>query len=271
MYKSLNSHIFRTATEIESNQDVFDELWFIVTFSTILVVTELLCSFRLVLGGKTGKVIPVSSILELLEMFLANSFALSDAEDNTSRLLNRGGIADLPLLRTLLAMYQKPQEPSFREVLRLFCFIRIWKFWSIKNSFAVITNRAYKYQTHFWGFVKTDHLLTLSQNFTSNSRSTEAKNNPLWNIAQMIKKTANQHEKSQKLCDEAGFICRDQDGLWRKRGGGVTLCAMTGLFFVDYLSFYEQGKYLQILCFQEKWSIFIFSIETLSYHLTLLS
>ena len=54
-------------------------------------------------------------------------------------------------------------------------------------------------------------------------------------------------------------------------GRGITLCAMTGLFFVDYLSFYEQGKYLQILCFQEKWSIFIFSIETLSYHLTLLS
>ena len=84
-----------------------------MTFSTILVVTELLCSFRLVLGGKTGKVIPVSSRLEILEMFLANSFALSDAEDNTSRLLNRGGIADLPLLRTLLAIRLKSRELSF--------------------------------------------------------------------------------------------------------------------------------------------------------------
>ena len=31
---------------------------------------------------------------------MANSFGLSDAEDNISGLLNRGGIADLPLLRT---------------------------------------------------------------------------------------------------------------------------------------------------------------------------
>ena len=34
--------------------------------------------------------------LEFLEKFLANNFALTDAEDNTSGPLNRGGIADLP-------------------------------------------------------------------------------------------------------------------------------------------------------------------------------
>ena len=34
-------------------------------------------------------------------------FILSDAEGNTSRPLNRAGIADLPLLRTLLAICQK--------------------------------------------------------------------------------------------------------------------------------------------------------------------
>ena len=71
-----------------------------MNFLTILGVTEILCSFRLVLEGKTGKEIPESSILELLAKILANNFALSDAEDNTSRPLNRGGIADLPLLRT---------------------------------------------------------------------------------------------------------------------------------------------------------------------------
>ena len=68
--------------------------------------------FRLVLEGKTGKEIPESSRIEFLEMFLANSFPLSDAEDN-SGLLNRGGRVDLPLLRTLLAICQKSQEPSF--------------------------------------------------------------------------------------------------------------------------------------------------------------
>ena len=40
-------------------------------------------------------------------MFLAHNFALSDAEDNTSCPLNRGGITDLPLLWTLLAILQR--------------------------------------------------------------------------------------------------------------------------------------------------------------------
>ena len=45
-----------------------------------------------------------SSILEFLKRFLANNFALSNAEGNTSGLLNRGGIADSPLLGTMLAI-----------------------------------------------------------------------------------------------------------------------------------------------------------------------
>ena len=43
------------------------------------------------------KEIPESSRLEFLEKFLANNFVLSDAKNNTSGLLIRGGIADLPL------------------------------------------------------------------------------------------------------------------------------------------------------------------------------
>ena len=58
-----------------------------------------------------------------MEKFSANNFALSDAEDNTSGLLNRGGIADLPLLRTLLAIHQKSQEPSIWEVMDSFVFL----------------------------------------------------------------------------------------------------------------------------------------------------
>ena len=57
---------------------------------------------------------PESSRLEILGKFSANIIALSD----TSWLLNREGIADLTLLRTLLVSsflnnYQKSQEPSF--------------------------------------------------------------------------------------------------------------------------------------------------------------
>ena len=88
-----------------------------MTFLTVLGVRKILCSFRVVLEGKTGQEIPESSKLEFLEKFSANNFALSDAEDNISGLLNRGGIADLSLLRTLLAILQKSQEPSFWEVM----------------------------------------------------------------------------------------------------------------------------------------------------------
>ena len=74
-----------------------------MTFLTILEVTKILCSFKLVLEGKEGKEISESSRLEFLDRFSANNFTLSDAEDN----YNRGGIADLPFLRTLLAIHQK--------------------------------------------------------------------------------------------------------------------------------------------------------------------
>ena len=54
--------------------------------------------------------------LEFLEKFLENNFTLSDGQDNTSKPLNRG-IADLPFLRTLLAIRQKSKQLSFYEVI----------------------------------------------------------------------------------------------------------------------------------------------------------
>ena len=76
-------------------------------------MTEILCSFRLVLEGKTGKAIPESSKLKFLEKFSANNFALSDAEHNSSGPLSRGGMADLPFMRTPLTIPQKSWEPGF--------------------------------------------------------------------------------------------------------------------------------------------------------------
>ena len=60
-----------------------------MTFSTILGVTEILCSFRLVAERKTSKEIPESSILEFLLEFSGDNFAFSDAEDKIFRPLNR--------------------------------------------------------------------------------------------------------------------------------------------------------------------------------------
>ena len=86
-----------------------------MTFLTIYGVTEIFCSFRLVLERKTCKEIPESSRLEFLKKLSANNFALLDAEDNTSGPLNRGGIADLPLLRTLLAIRQSHESQVSRK------------------------------------------------------------------------------------------------------------------------------------------------------------
>ena len=117
MKESSGSQFFRTITGIQSGPDAFDKSRLIMTFLAILRVTKILCSFKLVLEDKTSKEISESSRLEFLEKFSANNFALSDAEDNTTAMLNRGGSADLPSFRTLLAIHQKFQEPSFWDVM----------------------------------------------------------------------------------------------------------------------------------------------------------
>ena len=101
-----------------------------------LRVKEILCSFRLVLEGKTFKDITESSRSEFLGKFIASSFFISDAENNTSRLLIKGITADLPLLRTRLAIRLKSQE--FLGSGRL--FISICMYGSLKNPFATITS-----------------------------------------------------------------------------------------------------------------------------------
>ena len=123
IYESSGSQFFRTTTGLQTGPDPFDESRFATTFLTIFGVTEILRSFILVLEGKTGNKLPESSRLEFLEKILANNFALSDAEDNTSRQLSRGGIADLPLFRTLLAIHQKSQEPSCWKVIDSFLIL----------------------------------------------------------------------------------------------------------------------------------------------------
>ena len=61
MFDSTGSQFFRTITAIQSGPDAFDESRLIITFLTILGVMEILCSFRLVLEGKTGKDVTWSS------------------------------------------------------------------------------------------------------------------------------------------------------------------------------------------------------------------
>lgn len=75
-----------------------------MTFLTNLGVTLIKCS------SKLDNDIREQSRFEFQEKLFANSFALSEEESNMSGLLNKGTIADLPLLRTLLAV-RKLREP----------------------------------------------------------------------------------------------------------------------------------------------------------------
>ena len=132
-------------------------------------VMEISCSFRLVLEGTTGKEIPESSRLEFLEKFLANKFALSDAENKTSRPLNEGGIAHLPLLRTLLAIRQESREPSFSEVMDPFVLLAYERFDSFKNPFATITNLS-EFYFRFRIFILLKQMKkVISMNYTSST------------------------------------------------------------------------------------------------------
>ena len=86
MCESSGSEFYRKTNGIQSIPDATNESMLVMTLLTIFGVTEILCSFRLVLEKKkTGKGIPESSRLEFLEMLFANNFALSDTEGNASR------------------------------------------------------------------------------------------------------------------------------------------------------------------------------------------
>ena len=110
MKKSSDLQFFRTTTGIQSGPDAFDKLRFVMTFLTILGVTQILCNIRLVLEGRAGKEIPESSRFEFLEKFSASNFAFSDAEDNTSGTLNRRGFFKIKkfIKRNLLKIFDLP-------------------------------------------------------------------------------------------------------------------------------------------------------------------
>ena len=55
MQESSGSQFFRTTTGTQSGPDAFQKSRFIMSFLSILGVTEILCSFRLVLQGKQLK------------------------------------------------------------------------------------------------------------------------------------------------------------------------------------------------------------------------
>ena len=206
-----------------------------MTFLTNLTVTEILCSFRLVLEWKTVIEIPESSKLEFWEKFLTNNFALSDAQGNNSRALNREGIVNLPLLKTLLVIHQKYWQLNFWEVI-LFWFISICMFGNFKNPFPIITSLSELYFRfrRFTLLVQTKKVISISCGssrgswkpwrwmrfdliFMTKDKYISSNLNPLKNalVAELAslfppvehlsndhEDNSNQHRNNHKLCNE---------------------------------------------------------------------
>ena len=211
-------------------------------------VTEILCSFRLVLEWKTGKEIPESSRLEFLETFSANNFALSDTEDKTSRLLNRGGVADLPLLRMLMAIHQKSRKASFWEVMDPFVILEYvslaasrtllqqlltclkftldsedlsiwykqkWFLWAMAAAQAA-ENHGYEWclSWYFWcGIYTSIPNWTQSQNsLAAAAEALSLRYSPMEDLSNNHKDHPNQHKNSLKAMQWSKVFCCEYDG-----------------------------------------------------------
>ena len=100
-----------------------------MTFLTILGVTEILCSFKLVLERKTGKEITELSRSEFFEKFSANNFALSVAEDNTSGPMNRRGYSRTSFVENTISNSTKVTRAKFLESNGLFFYLhmQVWQ------------------------------------------------------------------------------------------------------------------------------------------------
>ena len=74
IYESLGSQFFRTTTWIQSAPDALHKSSLVMTFLTNLGAIEILCSFRLVLDGRTSKDIPESSRFRVSRKVLRKRF-----------------------------------------------------------------------------------------------------------------------------------------------------------------------------------------------------
>ena len=82
MYETSALQFFKTTkSELDAIQESIS-----ITILTILGITGIWSSFRLVLDEEAGKEIHESSILDFSDMISANNFALLDAEDNSGPL-----------------------------------------------------------------------------------------------------------------------------------------------------------------------------------------
>ena len=137
--ESSGSQFFRTTTGIQSAPDAFGKSRFIMTFPTKLGVTEILCSFKLVLEGKGGKEMP-----ELLRCSSQKSFQqtilLYRMQKTTPPAVGQRRYSRFTFVENAISNSPKFLRTRFLGSSGIFCFISICKFGSFKNPFTTNTS-----------------------------------------------------------------------------------------------------------------------------------
>ena len=138
-------HFFRTTTGIQSESDVFNKERFILTFFTILEVTEILFSFRLV-----------------LEVF-SKQFCFIRCRRGHLWAIEQRRYSRFTFVENTIGNLPKVLGVNFLGSDGLFCFISICKFGSFKNPFATITSRSELYFRfrRFTLLVKTKKVISM--------------------------------------------------------------------------------------------------------------
>ena len=108
-----------------------------MTFLNVLGVPKILCSFRLVLEGKTGKKIPESSRLEFLEKFF---FSKQFCWRQHPQAIEQRSCSRFTFVENTISNSPKIPKAQFLGSHGFFCFISICKFDSFKNPSATITS-----------------------------------------------------------------------------------------------------------------------------------
>ena len=101
IYESSGFQFFRTTTGIQSGSNAFGKSKLVAIFLANTRLTTILCSFRLFLEGKSGKQVPELSRWSSLKWFQKKDLPYQMINTEPQVTLKRGGMADLPLLRTL--------------------------------------------------------------------------------------------------------------------------------------------------------------------------
>ena len=141
-----------------------------MTLSTIVGVTEILCSFRLVLEGKTGKEIPESEFRVLRKVISKQSYFIRCKRQHL-RPVEWRRYSIFSFVESTSSNPSKVPRAKFLVSDGLFCFIRICKFGSFKNPFATITGLSELYLRikRFFSLVQTKKVISMNYGSSTSS------------------------------------------------------------------------------------------------------